>query len=137
MKLLENTGIVRHAIKLQDSKQPPYGPIYSLEPVELEILKTYIKIHLKTGFIRSFKSSVGALILFDKKSDDSLCLCVNYQGLNNLTIKNEYLLSLIREALDRLGKAMQFTQLDLTNAYCWVRIKKNDEWKTAFRTWYG
>lgn len=51
MELLENTGINKHAIKLQEGKQPPYGPIYSPGPVELETLKTYIETHLKTGFI--------------------------------------------------------------------------------------
>ena len=51
MKLPENTGINKHTIELQDRKQPPYKPIYSLGPVELETLKTYIKTHLKTGFI--------------------------------------------------------------------------------------
>ena len=51
MKLPKNIGINEHAIKLQDSKQPPYGPIYTLEPVKLETLKTYIKTYLKTGFI--------------------------------------------------------------------------------------
>ena len=51
MELPENTGINKHAIELQDGKQPLYGPIYSLGPVELETLKTYIETHLKTGFI--------------------------------------------------------------------------------------
>ena len=51
IKLSKNTSINKHVIKLQDGKQPPYRPIYSLRPVELEILKTYIKTYLKTGFI--------------------------------------------------------------------------------------
>ncbi len=88
MELSENTGMNEYAIELIDGKQPPYGPIYALIPVELEILKAYIKTHLKTGFIRSFKSFAGAPILFDKKSDGSLCLCMDYRGLNNPTIKN-------------------------------------------------
>ena len=134
MELPENTGINEHAIKLQDGKQPPYRPIYRLGPVELETLKTYIETHLKIGFIRPSKSPAGALILFDKKSDNSLRLCVNYRGLHNLTIKNRYPLPLIGEVLDRLGRAKQFTQLDLTSAYHRMRIREGDEWKTAFRT---
>ncbi len=51
MELPENTGMNEHAIKLIEGKQPPYEPIYALSPVELETLKTYIKTHLKTGFI--------------------------------------------------------------------------------------
>ena len=109
MELPKNTGINKNAIKLQDDQQPAYGSIYSLEPVELETLKTYIETHLKTGFIWLFKSPAGALILFDKKPDGSFWLCVDYQDLNNLTIKNRYLLPFIGEALDWLGRATRFT----------------------------
>ena len=133
----ENTGINKHAIKLEEGKQPLFGPIYSLGPVELETLKTYIKTNLANGFIRLSKSPVGAPILFDRKPDRSLRLCVDYRGLNNLTIKNQYPLPLIGESLDRLGRAKRFTQLDLTNAYHRMRIREGDEWKTAFRTRYG
>ena len=95
--------------------------------MELEILKTYIETHLKTGFIWPSKSPAGAPILFNKKLDSSLWLCVNYQGLNNLMIKNRYLLPFINEALDRLGRAKQFTLLDLTSAYYQMRIREGDE----------
>ena len=121
------TDINEYAIKLKDGKQPLYGPIYSLEPVELEILKTYIKTHLKIGFIRPFKSHPGAFILIDKKSDSSHWLCVDYWGLNNLTMKNQYLQPLIGESLDRLSQAKRFTQLDLTSVYYRMRIKEGDE----------
>ena len=98
--LPERIELNEYAIDLEDGKQPPYRPIYRLGPVELEILKTYIKTHLKTEFIRPSKSPVGAPILFDNKPDSSLCLYVDYRGLNNLTIKNRYPLLLIRESLD-------------------------------------
>ena len=51
MELPKNIGIIKHAIELHNGKQPPYRSIYSLGTVELETLKTYIKTHLKTGFI--------------------------------------------------------------------------------------
>ena len=86
--LPERNEFNKHAINLEDGKQAPYGPIYSLGPVEMETLKTYIETHLKTGFIWPFKSPTVAPILFDKKPDSSLCLCMDYQGFNNLTIKN-------------------------------------------------
>ncbi len=103
MELLENTGINEHVIELIEGKQPPYGPIYALSPMELETRKAYIETHLQTGFIQLSKSPTGAPILFDKKPDGSLRLCVDYWGLNNLTIKNWYPLPLIDEAIDRLG----------------------------------
>ena len=133
-ELLEHTGINNHLIDLIDDKQPPYGPIYSLGLVELETLKTYIETNLANGFIRPSKSPAGAPILFIRKKDGSLRLCVDYRGLNNLTIKNRYLLPLIGESLDCLGRAKCFTQLDLINAYHQMRIREGDKWKTAFRT---
>ena len=104
-KLLENTGINEHAIELKEDKQSPFGPIYSLGLVKLETLKTYIKTNLAKGFIRPSKSPAGAPILFDRKLDENLCLYVDYWGLNNLTIKNQYLLPLISKSLDQLGWA--------------------------------
>ena len=108
-ELLEYTEINDHAIELVDDQQPPYGPIYSLGPMELEILKAYIKNNLVNGFIRPSKSPARALIFFDKKSDGSLRLCIDYQGLNNLTIKNRCPLPLVKESLDQLCQARRFT----------------------------
>ena len=136
-ELPENTGMNEHAIKLEKGKQLSFGSIYSLGPVEFETLKTYIKTNLVNGFIWLSKSPAGAPILFNQNPDGSLCFCVDYWGLNNITIKNWYLLSLIGESLHWLGRAKQFTQLDMCNAYYWMRIHEGDEWKTAFRTQYG
>ena len=135
-ELPKHTGINDHPIDLIDDKQPPYRPIYSLRPVELETLKTYIETNLANGFIRPSMSPAGTPILFIRKKDSSLWLCVDYQALNNLTIKNWYPLSLIGESLDRLSRAKRFTQLDLTNAYHQMQIWEVDKWKKAFRTWY-
>ena len=135
-ELPENTGMNKHAIKLEEGKQPPFDPIYSLRPVELKTLKTYIETNLANGFIRPSKSPAGAPIFFNRKPDRSLRLCVDYRGLNNITIKNQYPLLLIGKSLDWLGRARRFTQLDLTNTYYWMRICESDEWKTAFRTRY-
>ena len=78
-ELPEHTGINDHAIELVEScQQLPYGPIYSLGPVELETLKAYIETNLANGFIRPSKSPAGAPILFDRKSDSSFRFCVNY-----------------------------------------------------------
>lgn len=78
IKLLENTGIKKHAIELIERKQLPYWLIYILNPVELETLKAYLKTHLKTRFIQPFKSPESAPNFFDKKPEGSLCLCVDY-----------------------------------------------------------
>lgn len=80
--------INEYTIKLIDGKKSSYEPIYSLSSVEIEILKIFIKIYLKTRFIQPFKSLTNIYIFFDKKLDNNLCLYVNYYGFNNLTIKN-------------------------------------------------
>ena len=126
-ELPKHTEINTYAIDLEESKQPPYGPIYSLGPVELETLKTSIETNLANDFICPSKSPASAPILFDKKPNGSLCLCVNYQDLNNITIKNWYLHPLVSESLNCLGRAKRFTQVDLTSAYHRMRIKEGDE----------
>lgn len=126
-ELLEHISINNHPIDLIKGQQPPYGPIYSLGPVELEILKTYIETNLASGFISPFMSPAGAPILFVCKKNRSLRVCVNYQGLNDLTIKNRYPLLSIGKSLDRLVRVNHFTQLDLTNAYHRMRIRDGDK----------
>ncbi|PRP74586.1 retrotransposable element protein [Planoprotostelium fungivorum] len=83
------------------------------------------------------KSPCGAPILFAKKKDGTLRLCVDYRRLNDVTVKSTYPLPLIDEMLDWIRSAKIFTALDLKDAYWLVRIKKGNEWKTAFRTRYG
>lgn len=100
IELSKNIGINKYAMKLIRSIQLFYKLIYALSLIELEILKTYIKTYLKIGFIKYFKSTASAPILFNKKINNSLHLCVDYQGLNNLTMKNQYFLSLIDKILD-------------------------------------
>lgn len=104
IELSKCTSIIKHAIKLIEEKQPSNIPIYAFTTVELETLKTYIETHLKTGFIQVFKSLISFLILFNNKTDGSLYLCIDYQSLNNLTIKNQYFLPLIGESLDELDQ---------------------------------
>ena len=76
--LSEQIGVIEHTIELEKSKQPPYGPIYRLRPVEFKTFKTYIKTNLAIGFIYASNSSTDAPILFVCKLNDTFCLCVNY-----------------------------------------------------------
>lgn len=97
-ELPEHIGINNDPLDLVDDKQPLYGPIYTLGPVELETFKTYIKTNLANGFIKPSTSPAGAPILFIRTKDRSLRLCVDYRGLNNLTFKKRYPLPLIGES---------------------------------------
>jgi hypothetical protein len=122
---------------LQSGAQPPFGPIYNLSQNELSELKDYIEENLAKNFIQHSKSPAGAPIFFVKKKDGSLWMCVDYRGLNKITVKNRYPLPLISGLLDQLGHAKIYTKIDLRGAYNLVCIKEGDEWKTAFRTRYG
>jgi hypothetical protein len=128
---------VDHEIDLEEGTKPIFGPIYNLSENELKVLRDYIDEMLEKGFIRPSTSPFGSPVLFVKKADGSLRLCVDYRALNNRTIKNRYPLPLISEMLDRLVGAKIFTKLDVRNAYHRIRIAAGHEYKTAFRTRYG
>src|SRR5438876_12315706 len=82
-------------------------------------------------------SPAGVPILFAPKKDSKLRLCIDYKGLNKVTQKNQYLIPLINEILDRVVGAKIYTKMDLQNAYHRIHIRKGDKWKTAFHTHYG
>jgi hypothetical protein len=124
-------------IDLEEGSSPPLGPIYSLSPPELEALRAFIDENLRSGFIRPSTSAHGAPVLFVKKKDGSLRLCVDFRGLNRILKKDRYPLPLISDLLDAPRKARLYTKIDLRHAYHLVRIAEGDEWKTAFRTRYG
>ncbi|KAK4684314.1 putative transposase, partial [Tremellales sp. Uapishka_1] len=126
-----------HHIPLQEGSVPNHGCIYRLSDIELEALRENLDENLAKGFIRPSESPAGSPILFVKKKDGSLRLCVDYRNLNSITIKNRYPLPLISELLDRVRDAKIFSKIDLRGAYNLLRIAEGDEWKTAFRTRYG
>ena len=124
-------------IEMEEGSALPSGPIYSLSEVEQLALREYIQENLAKGHIRPSSAPGGAPVLFVKKADGSLRLCVDYRKLNKLTRKDKYPLPLISGTLDRLRSAKRFTKLDLRVGYSNVRISEGDEWKTAFRSRYG
>ena len=111
--------------------------IYLLLEERLKVLQEYLNKELSLGKIRELQSPVGYPIIFIPKKDGSLRLCVDYQNLNYITIKNSYSLLLISKLQDRLQGAQWFTTLNILNAYNRIRIKEEDEWKTIFRTRYS
>lgn len=133
---LPELGRRTHAINTGE-QEPPWGPMYNLSEKELTVLREYIAENVQKGWIRRSTSPAGAPVIFVPKKDGSLRLCVDYRGLNKVTLKDRTPLPLISETLDRLAHAKIFTKLDLRNAYHRVRIRPGDEWKTAFRTRYG
>jgi Reverse transcriptase (RNA-dependent DNA polymerase)/RNase H-like domain found in reverse transcriptase len=124
-------------IQLEDSALPPQPSIYLLSTSELATLREFLDEHLSMGYIRPTQSSHRAPILFVKKKDGSLWLCVDFRALNNITKKDRYPLLLISDLLDAPRKTWLYTKIDLQHAYHLVRVAEGDEWKTAFRTRYG
>ena len=126
-----------HSIDLQPGKQPPAARPYSMNQHELKALREYLDKELAKGFIRVSRSPVSAPVLFVKKSNGDLRFCIDYRGLNAITIKNRYSLPLISETLSQLSRAKFYTKLDIISAFNKLRIKEGDEWKAAFTCRYG
>jgi hypothetical protein len=108
-----------------------------MSQVELDALKSYIDEMLGKGFIQTSNSPIGAPVLFVKKKNGTLRLCVDYRALNKITVKNRYPLPLSGDLMDRLSQAKLYTKIDLRVGYNNIQIAKGEEWKTAFRTRYG
>ncbi|XP_074277642.1 uncharacterized protein LOC141601274 [Silene latifolia] len=103
-------------------------------PKELEELKKQLEELLDKGYVRPSVSPWGAPVLFVKKKDGSMRLCIDYRELNNVTIKNRYPLPRIDDLFDQLSGAGIFSKIDLRSGYHQLRIKNEDIPKTAFRT---
>ncbi|KAM0999125.1 hypothetical protein FF1_005867 [Malus domestica] len=128
---------VDHAIELEPGAKLPSKLPYRISPPELEELRKQLNELLNAGYIQPSKSSYGAPVLFQRKKEGSLRLCIDYRALNKITIKNKYPLPLIADLFDQLGEARYFTKLDLRSGYYQVRIAPGDESKTTMVTIYG
>ena len=124
-------------INLEGDSIAPLGQIYSMSQAELKTLQEFLDDHIAAGFIRPFQSPHRALVLFAKKKDSSLRLCIDFHGLNKITKKDCYPLPLIANLLDTPGKTRIYTKINLQHTYHLVHIAEGDKWKTAFRTCYG
>jgi hypothetical protein len=110
---------------------------YRMAPAELAELKKQLRELQQKGYIRPSSSSWGASVLFVKKKDGSMRMCVDYRSLNEVTIKNKYPLPRIDDLFDQLKGAKYFSKIDLRSGYHQLKIKNSDIPKTAFVTRYG
>jgi hypothetical protein len=111
--------------------------LYGISRKELLVLKKTLTDLLDKGWIRASSSAAGAPVLFVKKPKGGLRFCVDYRALNAITSQNRYPLPLIREILRRLAKARYYIKMNVWAAFYKLRIKKENEWKTVFRTRFG
>uniref|UniRef100_A0A803QPS3 Reverse transcriptase domain-containing protein n=1 Tax=Cannabis sativa TaxID=3483 RepID=A0A803QPS3_CANSA len=128
---------IDHRIELEPGAVLPAKAPYKMGPRELEELRRQLNEMVDSGFIQPSKAPNGAPILFQKKADGSLRMCVDYCALNKVTVKNKYPVPNVADLFDRLTKASYFTKLDLRSGYWQVRIAVGDESKTTCVTRYG
>ena len=128
---------IEFVIELAPSIEPASKALYRMAPAELKELKIQLQELLDLGFIRPSFSPWGAPVLFVKKKDGSMRMCINYRELNKLTIKNKYPLPRIDDLFDQLQGKGVFSKIDLRSGYHQLRVKESDIPKTAFRTRYG
>ncbi|KAJ7978484.1 Retrotransposon protein, putative, Ty3-gypsy subclass [Quillaja saponaria] len=104
---------IDHEIELVPGIKPPAKAPYRMAPPELAELRKQLNELLESGFIRPSKAPFGAPVLFQKKQDRSLRMCVDYRALNKVTVRNSYPIPLIADLFDQLSGAKYFTKLDL------------------------
>ncbi|KAD4385317.1 hypothetical protein E3N88_25485 [Mikania micrantha] len=128
---------VEFRIDLIPGAKPIAKAPYRLAPSELQELMTQLQDLLDKGFIRPSISPWGAPVLFVKKKDGSLRMCIDYRELNKVTVKNKYPLPRIDDLFDQLQGASWFSKIDLRSGYHQLKVREEDAPKTAFRTRYG
>nr|GFB64955.1 retrotransposon protein, putative, Ty3-gypsy subclass [Tanacetum cinerariifolium] len=128
---------VEFSIELILGAEPISKTPYRMAPIEIKDLKDQLQEFLERGFIRPSVSPWGAPVLFVKKKDGSMRLCIDYRELNKITIRNRYPLPQIDDLFDQLQGAMQFSKIDLRSGYHQLQVKEQDISKIAFRTHYG
>ncbi len=127
---------MKHFIDLMKNKMSCIEFIYKMTWNELAVIRDYLNSTLKKKWIHSSSSFAEASVLFVKKLNESLHLCVNYHDLNEITVKNNYSLFLLSEMLNHFAHARHFIKIDICNVYHCIQICKSDEWKTTFHTRY-
>ncbi|KAL8114289.1 hypothetical protein AgCh_021224 [Apium graveolens] len=138
---IEDYPVVREYEDVFPDELPGAEPIskapYRMAPLELQELKEQLQELLDRGFIRPSVSPWGAPVLFVKKKDGSMRLCIDYRELNKVTVRNRYPFPRIDDLFDQLQGAKYFSKIDLRSGYHQLRVREGDISKTAFRTRYG
>ena len=129
--------VVDFSIKLHPGTPPISMTPHRMAPIELRELRVQLQELLDKGFIRLSTSPWGAPVLFAKKKDRTLRLCIDYRQLNRVTIKNRHPLPRIDDLFDQLRGARVYTKIDLRTGYHQLRVRETNILETTFRTHYG
>jgi hypothetical protein len=125
------------SIDLIPGASPVSKTPYKMSRPKLKDLQMHLEELLKKGYIHLSVSPCGALVLFVKKKDGTLRLCIDFRQLNKVIVKNKYPLPMIDDLFDQLKGTRIFSKIDLRSGYHQVRIKEEDTSKITFRTRYG
>jgi len=136
LKMLPNREI-EHTIEVKAGSDPVNIKPYRYPHHQKTEIERLIQDLLKCGIITKSKSPYAAPVVLVRKKDGSFRLCIDYRGLNKITIKNKFPIPFIDEMLDELHGASYFSKLDLRSGYYQIRIRLEDIPKTAFRTHEG
>ena len=129
--------VVDFGIELHPGTSPISMTPPRMAPVELQELRVQLQELLDKGFIRPSTSPLGAPVLFAKKKNKTLRLCIDYRKLNRVTIKNRYPLSKIEDLFHQLRGVRVYSKIDLRTGYHQLRVRETYIPKTVFRTRYG
>ena len=124
-------------IELAPRIEPISKAPYRMAPSELKELKVQMEELMSKGFVRPSTSPWGVPVMFVKKTDGSLRLCIDYRELNKVTIRNQYPLPRINDLFDQLQGARVFLKINMRSGYHQLKIRSEDVPKTTLRTWYG
>ncbi|GBG89025.1 hypothetical protein CBR_g48634 [Chara braunii] len=138
----EPTGVVDrevvHAIEIIPGSSTSKGRIYRMSPDELDELRRQLKELVEKGWIRLSVSPYRSPILFvPKKKEGALRMCIDYRGLNAITVKNREPLPRIDDLFDKVQGCRYFSKIDLKSGYHRIAIRHEDQHKIAFQPRYG
>ncbi|GBG67643.1 hypothetical protein CBR_g771 [Chara braunii] len=128
---------IQHRIEIEPGSRTPKGAVYRMSPCELKELRKQLDELLEKGWIRPSSSPFGAPVLFVPKKEGELRMCIDYRGLNVITMKNVEPLPRIDDLLDRVQFCKYFSKIDLKSGFHQIEVHPDEQYKTAFRTRYG
>ncbi|GBG82119.1 hypothetical protein CBR_g34400 [Chara braunii] len=128
---------IQHGIEIEPGSRTPKGAVYKMSPRELEELRKQLDELLEKGWIRPSSSPLRAPVPFVPKKEGELIMCIDYRGLNAITVKNAEPLPRIDDLLDRVQGCRYFSKIDLKSGYHQMEVHPDDQYKTTFRTRYG
>ena len=128
---------LEHRIELEGDARPSAEPVRRMSPLELDECQKQLKEHMERAHLRHSSSAWAAPVVFVRKKNGGLRMCIDYRRLNRMTRKDRYPMPRSDELFDQLNGAKFFTKLDLRSGYHQVRVAEDDIHKTAFRTKFG